>query len=265
VNYDNLLKDKLEIVKELHSQGLSQNQIANRLGHSGGRISVLLKKHGIPAHSVAKYSVDETFFDKIDSRVKAFILGWFYSDGCVDQQGKMRIQIQESDMDVLNFIKKSIKYTGDLYKIKPRNDRCQPQVCLCINRKRLADSLIRLGCVPAKSLVLEFPDSSIVPTEYLNSFLLGYFQGDGGISKYTTHITSSDIFLFKLKDILTEMNIDSQIYYRYTNKNCASLQISKIKNSFKFLRWIHQDAPYIMERKYEKFQNLEARLNSSAI
>jgi DNA-binding CsgD family transcriptional regulator len=82
VDYDNLLKDKENEVVELYNSGLSCDEVGDITGHSGSQVSVLLKKSDQEVRDW-KYSVDENFFDWIDSEEKAYILGWFFSDGCV--------------------------------------------------------------------------------------------------------------------------------------------------------------------------------------
>lgn len=47
--------------------------------------------------------------------------------------------------------------------------------------KQITQDLVRLGAIPNKSLVLQFPTFDIVPEEYISSFILGCFDGDGCI------------------------------------------------------------------------------------
>lgn len=43
------------------------------------------------------------------------------------------------------------------------------------------DDLIKLGCVEHKTFLIKFPTIEQVPFEFLNSFILGYQDGDGSI------------------------------------------------------------------------------------
>ena len=79
VDYDNLLKDKKQQVINLYLEGKTTYEISEMIGHSQSRVFMIVQEEGISRH--ATYNVDETFFDKIDTQEKAYVLGWFYSEG----------------------------------------------------------------------------------------------------------------------------------------------------------------------------------------
>lgn len=254
---NNLLKNKVELVTKLHLDGKSNTEIAVITGHSSGGMNRFINSLGLPPHPQNIYNVNESFFDKIDNEIKAYILGMFYSDGCVDNIGKMRIQLQERDRYILERIKLEMGYTGPLYEIPiPKNNpyNSGKQVCLCINRKVLSDKLINLGCSPNKSLVLSFPTKEQVPENVLKYFIRGFFDGDGGITKrFCISLTSTDIFNIKLQKILVNLGIYSKYYYRRKGKNTCSLQINRLKDIKSFLDWIYEDSNIHLERKYNKY------------
>ena len=103
---------KDEII-QLHNSGMGQELIGKKLKLAGSAICRFLQKHGIQAHPQAQYSVDETFFDTIDTEVKAYVLGLFYADGCVDETGKLRISLIDKEM--IEQLKEVLKYTGPIY------------------------------------------------------------------------------------------------------------------------------------------------------
>jgi DNA-binding CsgD family transcriptional regulator len=260
VDYNNLLKDRADEVVNLYNSGKTCDEISEITGHSGAQISVLLKNSQYEIRDW-KYSVNERFFDAVTCEAVAYVLGWFYSDGCVDNQGKMRIQIQKGDEEILYIIKELMGYNGPLYEVPPpkRFPHRKAQVTLCINRKTLADNLIRLGCTPNKSLTLQYPHS-IIPDRLRSHFIRGVFDGDGSISvkqeKYLNiSITSSEAFLQPLRDfLLEELNIPTKHYYRYSHTNTMQMMITRTKDAEKFLEWIYQDATYYLTRKFQKYQ-----------
>ena len=261
VDYNNLLKDREDEVVKLYNNGLTCNEVGKMTGHSGAQISTLLKRSDQEIRNW-KYSVNEHFFDTVDNEATAYILGWFYSDGCVDNKGKMRIQIQADDVDILKTISVLMEYDGPLYNVPPpkKFPHRKAQTCLCINRKVLADKLIALGCVPNKSLKLTFPSLSIIPDSLLSHFIRGVFDGDGSISinrdKYlNVSITSCETFIQPFRQwVLNNLDIDTKHYYRHTHTNTVQMMITRTNDAKKFLDWLYLDATYYLTRKFQKYQ-----------
>lgn len=251
-NPENMLKNKLETVKSLFEAGNGCEEIARQLGHSGASVMKLLNKHGYDT-SDWKYHVDETFFNKIDTEEKAYVLGWMYSDGNVRNDGKWRISIAITDEEILLKIKDIIKYDGPLYyKIKEGNR--ERQVELCVNRKCMVNDLIKLGCVPAKSLILTLPNYDQVPENLFHHFIRGVFDGDGSVYNGVTICGSYD-FTHELAKILP-CKI-TNIYQRYKRKNIREsahqLFIGRQEEIKKFSDWLYKDSTIYLERKKNKF------------
>lgn len=255
---NNLLKDKLSKVIELFNDGHNMTQIGKMLGYNESSIFALLKKNNIDTSKYkCKYSLDESYFEKIDTPNKAYILGWFYSDGNVMPNGKCRIQIHHSDRAILEQIKNELKYTGELIDIPARNTS-EPQVLLNVDRKKVADDLIKLGVVPNKSLVIAFPSFDVVPENLISHFVRGVFDGDGSISItkkgfLSVGITSTDVFCLSLSEYLKPLGITGgHFYYRRKDKNTGSFLFGTKDNTRQFLSWLYKDAELKLQRKHEK-------------
>ena len=256
VDYNNLLKDKTHEVVLKYCLGQSTCSIAEELGFSQSAVWTLLDKNGVDMTGW-KYKVDETFFDKIDTEEKAYVLGLWYSDGCVDEEGKMRIGLQEKDKHILEDIKKIMKYEGPLL-FSPKESPNSNIWHLVINRKEMAEKLIKCGCIPNKSLTLKFPNQDILPIELQRHFIRGMSDGDGSVSENYWSLTSTDIFNNKIINITKEkFGFDCKYYYRYNEKNTCSLFINKIEDRIKFLDWIYQDSTIKLERKYLSYLKLK--------
>ena len=261
VNYNNLLKDREDEVLKLYNNGKTCDEIGKITGHSGAQISILLKRSDQDVRNW-KYSVNEHFFDKVDSEEVAYVLGWFYSDGCVDNNGKLRIQIQKDDEYILYIIKDLMEYDGPLYEVSPpkKYPHRKSQVSLTINRKSLADKLIALGCVPNKSLILNFPSPSIISDKLMSHFIRGVFDGDGSISiknnKYlNVSIISSESFLQSFRYwLINHLAIDTKHYYRYSHTTTMQMMITRTNHAKLFLDWMYRDANYYLTRKFSKYQ-----------
>ena len=124
------------------------------------------------------YSVNEDYFNKIDSEDKAYFLGLLYADGYNYTAGKNKhFSLSLVDTDVLILFKKAINSKHSIYKIKLQNERYTQQYRLQINSKKLCERLTQLGCIQNKGKVLTFPSNDNLPQELIPHFIRGYFDG----------------------------------------------------------------------------------------
>lgn len=221
-----------------------------------------------------KYYVDESFFEKIDSPIKAQILGMIYADGCIIHNEVKKnyvfcISLKEDDKKYIEFIKEEIKYEGPLhYKLKTGNRQNQWMLSIC--SKKIYYDLVNIGLTPRKSLTVEFPNFNQVQETFLPNFILGYFEGDGCIyiqqRKDRPNCIKSEIIICGTKKFLSfirnyiqdKFNIYSAIKQ---HGKIDILTISGIENSYNFLNWLYsghkEKFNFIMERKYNKFLQLK--------
>ncbi len=141
------------------------------------------------------------FFEKIDTKEKAYWLGFLYADGCVynykrvngKEYKRIRIGLHKRDEFIIDRFLKAIN-KNNITKFYPKNTNI---VAIYIANKQITQDLIRYGCVERKSKIIEFPDFK--KEEYNLAFLLGYYDGDG--RKNSTRINSGSLkFLNQIKD-----------------------------------------------------------------
>lgn len=121
-----------------------------------------------------RYKLNENYFNKIDTHEKAYVLGFLYADGSNRGDGITFTQDIER-IDVLENIKKALESEAPIKEMVPGH------FSLEIFSRVIVSDVEKLGVMKNKSLVLQFPDFSIVPEEFMPSFILGYFDGDGCI------------------------------------------------------------------------------------
>ncbi|MFX0101631.1 MAG: hypothetical protein ACFFCS_18810 [Candidatus Hodarchaeota archaeon] len=150
--------------------------------------------------------LNEDYFEKIDTKEKAYWLGFIYADGCIDDSNKsanfkrLYLGIDKKDESILdNFInainanKEKKEYVGNEVRIR-------------VLSWNMCENLARYGCVPRKSNIIEFPN--LGDKKYDLAFLLGYYDGDG--KQGTTLITTgSKKFLEGIKQ---EFELNSKIW-----------------------------------------------------
>ena len=117
------MKDHEDEVINRYLAGKSEQSIADSFNCDNSTISRILTRNHIETRF--HYTVDHTFFDKIDTEIKAYILGYFTADGC-NYSGNNIVSITSIDLDILERIKKEWKYTGPIYKTKPPKESLFP-------------------------------------------------------------------------------------------------------------------------------------------
>lgn len=118
------------------------------------------------------------YFEFIDSEDKAYWLGFIYADGCVTKDHKqLIINLAPKDYNHLEKFKQCIQ---GKYQIRFKDNN--RYVSYCVSCKQFIEYLINDGCIPHKSLILQFPNTNILPIEYRRHFIRGYFDGDGCFS-----------------------------------------------------------------------------------
>jgi len=136
---------------------------------------------------------DVHVFNKIDTEDKAYWLGFLYADGNVRKEPhNSTISIHLNAIDI-GHIKKFKSFMKDVRpddvikhqeQIAPVSGKTQHMISYQVCNKELRNDLIRLGCVPAKSLILTFPDLNIFNDPNLvYDFIRGYVDGDGCLYK----------------------------------------------------------------------------------
>ena len=126
-----------------------------------------------------KHFINENYFETIETEKQAYILGFIYSDGCVEEHpttSALTFTQLEQDEDILYKIKEELGSDYPLLKsVQKINGEIKTKF-YAYNRK-LCEDLTKLGATPRKSLTLKFPfflDERLLP-----HFIRGYFDGDG--------------------------------------------------------------------------------------
>lgn len=257
---NNRLKDKSKLVESLYNDKYNIEEIAKIVDHAPSAVRDFLINLGYNTAQKLLF-VDETFFEKINTREKAYILGIMYSDGCVHYKC-FKINLQEEDKEILEKIRLQLKYEGELEFLKNPNVRCKDQYQLRITRKKMVDDLKKLGCVEAKSNIIQFPTEDIVPKEFIWDFIRGIFDGDGSIRARNNSIHLSfagcKIFNNGLKMLFSNNNIECKEYLKAHAQYSSEVVLTKTSESIKVLKLMYQNDTISMVRKKEKWENYHA-------
>lgn len=265
------------LIKEYLS-GKSIIELSEEIGHDKRFVSEIIHKYGV-RKAGTKYNLNERFFDEIDCEAKAYFLGLLYADGCNEQKDnrsyRIRINLQEGDKHILEELARQIKFDGSLTKIDKGEDRLI-QYGLCIGNKYMSMALNKLGCTPAKSLTLKWPDW-LVDQDLQRHFIRGYFDGDGCISSYlknqytgnqcyTWQITSTIYFCEAVQRIITNhLKLTSDIRRDAPDIKNDITKVIRVRGNKQVLslcQWMYKDATIYLTRKYNKFLLLKEQCDN---
>lgn len=258
-----LRKEQRAKVKEqiiaLYHQHKRQYEIELEVGVCSHIIKRYLSEENLYSRGRREDFFNENYFEKIDSEDKAYFLGLLYADGNIYlKRRRVQITLQNEDAYILEIFKKYINSSTKLYIDREKYSK------LILDSDKLSQDLIKLGCIPNKSLTLKFPTTDQVPIEWLSHFVRGYFDGDGGItvgkSGLNISFTSSEVFLTSLRHILNKLNIETTEYKkRYKDKkiSAGSIGINKKASQRLLFVFLYKDCKDLyLTRKENKFHKI---------
>ena len=261
----------IEIVNNiitLYNSGNSTKNVSELLKVPYSTIIDTLKKHNIILRKrIRKYTLNENYFDIINSEDKAYFLGLLYADGNVvkNKDGyRISIGLQERDSYILDKFAHYCNFNGPILFVKKATERHQNQKLLQIYSKDLYSGARTQGLHDNKTFTLKFPT---IDTQYIKHFIRGYFDGDGCvfIKKYKNQTSTSVQFLgtydmcHSIKDILSKtLNLRSNTKI-LSKKTIFKYTVNDRKDLLKIFKFLYENiGDCYFTRKLEKFKDVEA-------
>ncbi len=194
-----------------------------------------------------------TNFEIIDTEEKAYWLGFLYADGSVgSKENKIELGLAEKDLkhiekfrDFMNITNKiSYREKTKSYRISFRSEQCK-------------QDLIDKGCVPKKSLILDFPNENQVPKHLIRHFIRGYFDGDGWFTNtrscFQIGIIGTENFINGFLNSIENINKDNKIFDVHRKNGAKRYVFGAYNDVLNFLNWIYKDSNIYLERKYNSY------------
>lgn len=234
-------------------------QLAEKYGVYRKTLSMDLKQRfGIQILQDGKKQVDDSYFDQINTKEKAYWLGFLYADGYNDEQASVELALQEIDKPHIEKFKTAIHSKHRLsYKTKTKAYRIN------IRSRQLCKALTKYGCSNHKSYTMDIPSG--IPHMLISHFIRGYFDGDGCF--YTTKkgnrqtgcitfTTASEKFADHFIKLLNDYNIYAKKYNVKIRQNWI-INICHQTDVEKFYDLIYKDAfdEIWLTRKYQKLNS----------
>lgn len=226
---------------------------------------------------------NESFFESINSEIKAYLLGFVFADGCVMNRMRggrlgneygLQLNVAEKDKNIIYLFQQHI-YPYSNINIVPssiiRNKYIRnPQYRIAFYSKTLFNDLNNLGCEKRKT----YKENKIpnIPNNLIIHFIRGYFDGDGSVSlsihrKYHKNktyeypylnvaiVSKTNTILKDIQNFLLYNDIKSSITYS-NSKKYYELRINANESKVKLFELMYKDANFFFKRKYDIFKKI---------
>lgn len=260
---------KSKMIDDYTVHGLSCAKISKKYGFKTSKTTLdVLEDFHIKRKTMSDYTdYNVSFFRKIDTHDKSYILGFLLADGYVlkDYVG-IGIQLTEKDGYLLEKIGKMLGESSSVIKIKGKGKHkildkfvyCRGMNRLTCHCPTMCEDLKKYGFVKNKTKILKFPD---IENRLYPSFFRGYIDGDGtlGINKSNNYpwckfVSASEDFVYPAKNKIDSFGFKTAVYFKKSGifelYVCGGRHVIQ-----KFLKWIYKyKNDLYLRRKYEKMQ-----------
>ena len=260
---------KIELTKEILEKylnmGMTNRQIAEETGYSKSNIGYLIHKFGL-VEKQAKYKMDSYKLQSIDTKEKAYILGFICCDAAIDCKNIVELSVEKSDKEVLDYISKLINSRVFVDNTYNKQAKRFPRARTV---KKIPDIKTFIGGHLKHDR--HFP---ITKKEFVRYALLGAFDSDGCITwgrrkdknrlwHKISFTTSLSIATGIQQVLIKELDI-STIIRPKTGENCFVIEFANKNDILKFLDYIYPNDNFIiLNRKYLKAKALRLELEEN--
>lgn len=225
-----------------------------------------------------KHSLNDGYFDKIDSQEKAYWLGFIWADGSISRTAKrasgpnrLRVTQKWQERAHLETFRDILGSDYELVRVPHAGGHDTSQ--LDVNCRPLCQALEKLGYGP-KTIRIHVPS---IDQSLLRHFMRGYFDGDGGLSLYQQKvrrwtvnkqewsITGNAVLMAEMRDILsrdagTTPTVQLKPYKR--SPGTKSLRYGKKDDIRLLYGYLYEYATVYLNSKHEKFVEFFSRCAS---
>lgn len=262
--------DKKQIIEYYYTyKDDTFSKLAERLSVSKRAITRVLREFNINTKRKNRYTLNENYFNQVDTEAKAYILGFIYADGFVGSDKYNNVVISSIDKEILEKIKYEMNFSGEIRTgNKGGFENSKIGYVLNFSSKILTDDLRKIGLYPNKSLTVEYVPR--LREDLVRHFIRGYFDGDGSImlSHNTAYHTVAGVrkkytyptFMFDLlgtelmlNEIKRIMNLKSHSLLNTKTQEIKRLACRSKGEAEKIFKYLYNNSTIYMERKYQKW------------
>jgi len=256
-------------IKKLILKNNNFNQISKILNIPISSLRNLCKKNELfPLKKFQRLNINHNYFNYVDTPEKAYILGYFFADGCLEHKRVKRIRFSSaiSDFEILKFIRDEIspdtKITFSQDKrinLKIKNvlvKSKQENISFGIVSKNIVDILnIDFNISFDKTYSQNKFNFDKIPISYYRDFIRGFLDGDGSIDTSVRFVSMNHEFLLQIQNILkTIYNINCKFKILKDRNNIGLL---RTYSNEQFYKQIYYENCLCLNRKKQKFKKYD--------
>ena len=213
-----------------------------------------IKKH---YNFVEDESINYNYFNTIDSKLKAYLVGYIAADGGI-RDNSVNFMIQRKDKGILIKICEELNIDKgriiDFDSYRSGEDKKFPSCRLSICSKQIVSDLNKYNIIRNKSNI-DIDMFACIPDDYKDSWLVGYLDGNGSFAKRTygqvnvisNHATIQSIARY----VESKYNITSNQCMSFKNGITTKLYYGTSKTYKTILNDYLSASPYHIQRKLE--------------
>lgn len=251
-----------EKIKEYLKKGYSLRKISEKENIPLTTLRYNVNKYNLKQfNSFVRNIDDRNFFKEINTKEKAYIIGFILGDGEIHNTNDVHLGIKLSDKQLIEDINKYLPWEGHIREDNTFDKKARrfPRIRFNFRSRTFGNILVRIFGDRLSSK-RNFP----IITKYFRPYLIaGLFDADGCITYgfrkdrnrlwYKVSFTCNENILLGLQKELYTNNISSRIYPK-KNENVFVLEITNLKDIYNFFNLLPIDG-IRLKRKVEKFNN----------
>lgn len=264
-----------QIVINLVNEGKTVSEIAKLLNKNMSSVSSVVKRFNLTPKKAYENTIKDDFFDVIDTEEKAYLLGFFIADGCINKstsrcKGRFSINQSEDDKEIVEAFKEYLQVPSKIQLINNQSGvkhrKTQWRIrWTSVHMMETMETIYNIHPHKTTDIEFEFP-IKLIPKNLQGHFVRGFIDGDGymgnngEINNFSVSIVGvSEKFLTMIGDLIS--NTTGMTYNLYKSKGKTVDYISlrwfsegknKLEKITKLKDYLYKDATIYLSRKKEK-------------
>ena len=257
-----------DVLKDYLGQGLSSRKIEELTGVKYWNILYYIEQYGLQNENKYSKVVDyrKDYFHKIDTKEKAYIIGFLLGDSHLSKDDKFELSVQLNDKEIIDFMISEFGGHLSISTITNKIKKQYPNATLKVGENTIIRDIKMLFGGRLK----EERHIPIIKPKLERYLVQGFFDAEGCITwgkrKDRNRIwqkisfTSQYRMLEGIQNILDKNGISSKIKPK-SNEKCYVMEFASKKQVSDFLNYIYPNNEFIiLNRKYNKAEALRLEL-----